>query len=247
MRNYRDAIPENAGKNTHAVAEALLFELSRPRVVLDIPCGHGAFSKRLVDKGVEEVHAADCIELIQTPQAKFSVVDMNRPLPYAEGQFDAVVCIEGIEHLERPFEFVRECHRIIKPEGMLIITTPNISALRSRWRWFLTGFHNKCKTPLNEASPSPSHHINLMCLPRLRYLLHTNGFYITAIKTNRIKVISWIYLPLVPLAYLATRGALCRHEKDRAQRTHNRQIVGQMFSLSVLLGEALIVAAKRSR
>lgn len=244
MRNQRGKIPENAGRNTHAVVEELLFERNDPKVVLDIPCGYGAFSKRLVDRGVGEVHAADCLELIQVPEATFTVVDMNGPLPYDDGQFDAVACIEGIEHLERPFDFVRECHRIIKPEGTLIITTPNISALRSRWRWFLTGFHNKCKTPLNEMNPSPSHHINLMSFPTLRYLLHTNGFQITAIRTNRIKAISWIYLSLCPLVFLATLGVFRRQEKDKSRRRRNRRIATQMFSPAILLGEALIIKAR---
>jgi 2-polyprenyl-3-methyl-5-hydroxy-6-metoxy-1,4-benzoquinol methylase len=246
MRNRQNGIPQNAGKNTHAVVETLLFERGRPEVVLDIPCGHGAFSKRLINQGIAEVHAADCLELIQLPDVTFRVADMNKPLPYEDNCLDAVTCIEGIEHLERPFDFVRECRRILKPRGTVIITTPNASSVRSRWRWFLTGFHNKCKTPLDETNPSPSHHIGLMSLPELRYLLHTNGFDITTIRTNRIKAISWIYLPICPLLFLVTLGVFCREEKDKSQRARNRGILVEMFSLPVLLGEALIVGARRS-
>lgn len=246
MRNQQDGIPENAGKNTHAVVEALLFEQGRPDIVLDIPCGHGAFSKRLIEHGVAQVHSADCLELIQVPDVQFRVADMNRPLPYEDNCFDAVACIEGIEHLERPFDFIRECRRILKLGGALIITTPNISSVRSRWRWFMTGFHNKCKTPLDETDPSPSHHIRLMSLPELRYLLHTNGFEIMTIRANRFKAISWIYLPICPLLFLVTLWVFCREEKDKNQRARNRGILAQMFSLPVLLGEALVIGARRS-
>jgi 2-polyprenyl-3-methyl-5-hydroxy-6-metoxy-1,4-benzoquinol methylase len=47
--------------------------------------------------------------------------------------FDAVVSIDGIEHIERPFDFIRECRRMIRKDGVLIISTPNLTALRSRW------------------------------------------------------------------------------------------------------------------
>ena len=36
----------------------------------------------------------------------------------------------------------------MRPGGVVILSTPNISSLRSRWRWLLTGFHHGRKTPL---------------------------------------------------------------------------------------------------
>jgi 2-polyprenyl-3-methyl-5-hydroxy-6-metoxy-1,4-benzoquinol methylase len=166
-------------------------------------------------------------------------------LPYKRASFDAVVCIDGLAHVERPWDFLRECRRILRPKGILIISTPNISSLRSRWRWFLTGFHNKRKTPLNEGQVSPQHIINILSFHTLRYMLHTNGFEISRLRTNRIKAISWLYAPLVPLSYLLTRWVFHREETDPAQRTRNKEILHQMFSRQILFGETLIVKAIR--
>jgi 2-polyprenyl-3-methyl-5-hydroxy-6-metoxy-1,4-benzoquinol methylase len=234
---------ERTTANTHCVVAEVLSGLEGCRRVLDIPCGEGAFVARIANAGLE-VHAADCRDLVEVAGAVFHRADMNQRLPYADDQFDAVISIDGIEHLENPFGFVRECARILRPGGSLIVSTPNVSSLRSRWRWFLTGFHNKCKSPLNESAPSPSHHVGMISFPRLRYMLHTNGFQITAVRSNRIKPVSWAYAPWIPLAYAVTARVFAREERDPGQRGRNREILRQMFSLPVLLGETMIVAAR---
>ncbi len=235
---------ENAAPETHRVVAALLRKLEGCRRILDIPCGVGSLLLHLEGAGFD-IDAADCEDLpTRVPGVVFSLADMNRPLPYPANQFDAVVSIDGIEHIERTFDFVRECRRILRPGGTLIVTTPNISALRSRWRWFLTGFHNKAKSPLDEAHPNPLHHIRMMSLPDLRYVLHTNGFRVTAVCTNRIKAISWVYALWAPLVYLATAWVFASEEHDPAQRLRNREILAELFSRPVLFGETLIVMAQ---
>ena len=236
---------ELTSKHTHAVVARLLQAEPHCREVLDIPCGEGAFLARLAALGLAG-QGADLANRLTLAGARFTAADMNAPLPFADGAFDAVVCIDGIEHLERPFDFVRECHRILRPEGVLILSTPNISALRSRWRWLLTGFHNKGKVPLNERDPTPWHHINLLSFPALRYLLHRHGFRITAIATNRVKAVSWLYLPLWPLAAVVTALALRRWERDPAQRRRNTEIRHQLLGPAIAFGETMIVRAVRA-
>src|SRR5439155_10452128 len=123
------------------------------------------------------------------------------------------------------------------------LSTPNITALRSRWRWLLTGFHNKGKTPLDETAPNPWHHIGLMSFPEIRYLLHSNGFRITAIAANRVKLVSWLYAPLLPLAWLVTGLVVRRSEKNPALRRRDAEVRRQIYSTPVAYGETLIVKA----
>lgn len=237
-------IVENTSKNTHNVVAELLGDVAKRKVVLDLPCGEGAFSKRMLERGAD-VFSADCLNIIQIPPAQFSLVDMDERLPYANATFDAVVCIDGIEHIERPFDFIKECQRILRKGGTLIISTPNLSALRSRWRYLLTGFHQGEKSPLDESEWTPYHHVSLVSFPELRYRLHANGFRVTAVRTNRVKLVSWLYAWLVPLAYLVTVMAFNREENVARVREQNREIVRQMFTVPVLFGETLIVKATR--
>lgn len=95
---------ENSGENTHNIIERLVLEEKEYNNILDIPCGEGAFTKRLTEKKVN-VHAADCENIIKFDGAKFQCADMNEKLPYDDGVFDGVVCIDGIEHIERQFDF----------------------------------------------------------------------------------------------------------------------------------------------
>ncbi len=234
-----------AGWGTHWLMVAILeLQEPRPRLVLDIPSGQGAMTRKLKHRGFS-VHAADLVPNLRVTGVEFTKADMDSELPFEHNSFDAVACSEGIEHLERPFDFLRECGRVLRPNGVLVLSTPNISSLRSRWRWLLTGFHAKCKIPLQEGAPPPHGHIGLLAFHELRYMLHTCGFVIDRVLTNRIKPISWFYAPLVPASYLVTQGVMWRETRTSAQRQLNRQVLAQMFSLPVLFGEALILGARR--
>lgn len=235
-------IPENTSKNTHNVVAQLLLEDKTCKKVLDIPSGAGAFTNRLLQQNIE-VHSADIENIMMVENKNFREADMNKRLPYEDNTFCAVVCIDGIEHIERPFDFVRECYRVLKPGGHLIISTPNISSIRSRWRWFWTGHHNKCKAPLNEISPTPLHHINMISYPEIRYLLHTNKFEISQVATNRVKGISYAYGVFAPVSYLFTNFVYGKEEKAPEQKEKNKEILQKSFSKPLLFGETMIVKA----
>jgi SAM-dependent methyltransferase len=52
--------------------------------------------------------------------------------PYADTTFDAVLFCEIIEHLLRdPLAALREMHRVLKPDGVLVVTTPNVARLEN--------------------------------------------------------------------------------------------------------------------
>jgi SAM-dependent methyltransferase len=110
--------------------------------VLDVPCGGGLFAKRLAELGMD-VSAMDIehVEPFQFDMARRTLGDCNKGLPYADAAFGLVVTIEGIEHLENPSMFVRECARVLKPGGTVVLTTPNPDSFRSRRYVFTRGFN----------------------------------------------------------------------------------------------------------
>lgn len=58
------------------------------------------------------------------PHYSYQVADAQN-LPFKDNMFDCVVCSEVIEHLPNDGLFVNEASRILKPNGILILTTPN--------------------------------------------------------------------------------------------------------------------------
>ena len=96
---------------------------------------------------------------------------------------------------------------------------------------------------LDENHPSPLHHINMFSFPKLRYLLHTCGFSIEAVTTNRIKSINWLYLPFIPLIYLASRIGIARASGGSIVPELGLEVFKQMMSAFILFGECTIVIA----
>ena len=226
---------------------ARIASLSLPRGarVLDAPCGSGALTVALAQEGFSATGADLDSEAAALLGLSFTQANLEAALPWQDEHFDAVFCTEGIEHLENHFSFLREIRRILKPGGLLVLTTPNITALRSRVRFFGSGFFGRDSRPLNEAARHPLHHIGLATLPELRYELHVSGFRLSEVSHTHIKPISYLYAIFAPWMWLYTRIAF-RKEKDREQRGRNKEILAALLSSSALFGECLMLIAKKT-
>lgn len=238
-----DGLRANTSRGTTRRVLSLLTRRP-PGRVLDVPAGAGALSQLLRSSGLRVI----AVELVTRDFGASGVplvsADLDHALPFPDESFDCVGSVDGIEHLENPYLAVREFARVLRPGGRLVLSTPNISAFRSRGRYLVTGFHNKGKLPLQEERPSPLHHINLMTFPELRYALHRSGLRLQTVTTNRVKPSALPYLLLYPFVALGTLFAF-RREHDRRQRVLNREILRQLLSWSVAGGETLILSATK--
>lgn len=72
--------------------------------------------------------------LTQVPGVEFQRATVP-PLPFSDAAFDCVISFQVIEHIQRDAEFVREIHRVLRPGGQFIVTTPNapMSLTRNPW------------------------------------------------------------------------------------------------------------------
>lgn len=242
MRRSYKGVSINTSENTHEKVFSLIGKDKNSKIV-DIPSGSGAFILRLKDNGFKSVFGMDIENILEIEHDDFIKGDMTKRFPLEDNSIDVLICIDGIEHISQQFDFVKEVNRILKTGGEFIVSTPNISSLRSRWRWFMSGHHNKCNSPLDENNPNPLHHIGMISFPEIRYLLHTNGFRIEKVTTNRIKPISWFYLVFIPFSYLFTSLVYNKSGNKSGTSTINKEVKNEMFSQSVLFGETLIVKA----
>ena len=77
---------------------------------------------------------APAAELARHPHVEFHQAVVP-PLAFAANSFDFVISFQVIEHIKRDAEFVREIHRVLRPGGRFIVTTPNapMSLTRNPW------------------------------------------------------------------------------------------------------------------
>jgi 2-polyprenyl-3-methyl-5-hydroxy-6-metoxy-1,4-benzoquinol methylase len=106
--------------------------------VLDAGCEEGKLTMMLVENGYE---AEACDIDVSRIKSKFKCkkCDLNDVMPYEDNSFDCVLAVEVIEHLANPFNLLKEMHRVLKPNGVAILTTPNILNIWSRIKFLVKG------------------------------------------------------------------------------------------------------------
>jgi ubiquinone/menaquinone biosynthesis C-methylase UbiE len=100
--------------------------------VLDIACGTGYGSKILRDAGAEKVIGVDISsEAIGSAFRNYKINGLEfttgdiLDIDFQEKSFDMITCFETIEHVQDQKRALEELHRVLSPEGLLIISSPN--------------------------------------------------------------------------------------------------------------------------
>lgn len=106
---------------------------NEPRgALLDVGCGGGRFLRRMQKRGWH-VEGSDFDEqatkkVTSRYDIKTHVGDLSQ-CAIASDSFDVITMSQTIEHLYTPEQTLKECLRILKPGGLLVMTTPNVSSI----------------------------------------------------------------------------------------------------------------------
>ncbi|KUI18792.1 SAM-dependent methyltransferase [Mycobacterium sp. GA-1285] len=120
---------ENYWFRRHEVVYERLADRCADRDVLEAGCGEG-YGADLIADVARRVIGLDYDEsAVAHVRARYPRVDMRHgnlaELPLADGSVDVVVNFQVIEHLWDQGQFVRECLRVLRPGGRLLMSTPN--------------------------------------------------------------------------------------------------------------------------
>jgi len=130
-----------AASNLHKECISIIDGLNLPggAMVLDLGAGEGAFSRRLIDRKFD-VRAVELLpSRFQLPIPCYNL-DLNSNFhDKFNDRYDLIVAIEIIEHLQNPRHFIRECLSLLKDNGYLLVTSPNLESWISRIRFIRDG------------------------------------------------------------------------------------------------------------
>jgi ubiquinone/menaquinone biosynthesis C-methylase UbiE len=208
----------------HEKVEAILKQESRGKI-LDVPSGEGALALRLKNLGFD-VFCADLYpQIFKLENVENRQVNLDEKLPYSDNSFDYIVCVEGLEHIENPANAIREFSRLLKQNGTLVVSVPNIMNIEERLKWLFNGYtsHFKplSKYALEEISREYSGieeialHINPIGYSEIRYLLEKYGFELLETTFDKAKKNSWAYLPIIALIRLASKFSSAKKRENR--------------------------------
>jgi len=164
---------------------------SPPAIVVDLGCGRGVSTLALTDGlitgpviGVDWGHG----RLVEAARAGMSPVRGTldpAALPFRDSSCDLVLLTEVIEHLVETDLVLDEIHRILRPDGLVLLTTPNLAS------WFNRVLLVAGRQPVfSEVSTSKVYgrpgtqvvgHLRLFTLRALVPFLHDRGFVIEAV------------------------------------------------------------------
>lgn len=117
---------KHSGSGSHA---QIISAIAEGSTVLDLGCSNGLLARPLLEKNVHVTGVdAGPGEKLASELADYYQRDLELPLelPY-DRVFDYVVCADVIEHLKNRAQLLRGARRYLKPDGRLIISTPNIA------------------------------------------------------------------------------------------------------------------------
>ncbi len=116
----------------HRLVADTLAALGSGGVLADVGCGSGGLWP-LVRERFSRCVGIDVVHYDGSPaDIEFRALDLESGrLPLDDASVDAAVAVEVVEHVENPRALVREMARIVKPGGVVLLTTPNQLSLLS--------------------------------------------------------------------------------------------------------------------
>jgi 2-polyprenyl-3-methyl-5-hydroxy-6-metoxy-1,4-benzoquinol methylase len=254
------AKPWSSPKTTER-ALALLEDLGgldwKRAKVADVGAGRGWFS-RVLSERLRETQGLDPREHVFPCDAapeSFEVDELvcvrtgaGGRLPFEDGSLDAAVSLEVIEHVEDQLGFLKEVARIVKPGGLVVVSTPNVLSLTSRVRTLLWGFPELYDPlPLEGGDPRClSGHIHPIAPYFLAHAALRAGLVDPSLHPDRTKRSSAVYAvllaPALFLAQVSHRSRLARKHPDVLAA--NRKLIAEQSGWSMLTSRTAILSAR---
>jgi SAM-dependent methyltransferase len=130
-----------SASGVHDKVLELCMPYIRNKKILVAGSGEGGFEHLLLNSGVN----SELITSVDVNPRQFKIdgqhcsfCDLNREMEFADGSFDTCIAIEVIEHLHDPQNLIIEACRVLKKDGLLFVTTPNVHSIAQKLRFLFS-------------------------------------------------------------------------------------------------------------
>ena len=159
--------------------EYILSKIGRGKRVLDVGCLGGKLSRLIMDQkndvfGVEVNPVAAAVA--ERRGVRVIVANVEQGLPFDDSYFDVVNAGEVVGYLYDTKFFFEEMKRVLKDQGIILFTAPNLNSIENRLRIFSGGY-------LNMVGAYPEDHfgkqVRVFNLKKIRELCDQTGLEVT--------------------------------------------------------------------
>jgi len=207
--------------------------------VLDVPSGNGWLQSALGHE--TPVDGIDLYVDRQEGYRRFWTHDLDTGLPDECGDYDLICCCEGLEHVGSPLLLLRRFQYALRPEGTLIVTTPNVWFPQARLQYLFRGFFPSFPPLPDKVRPGTHMHITPWSYPQLYVFFRLSGFPAPEIVTEPLFRSTHVHERLLALP----ARWYCRGKLRKATTPEARDYWRAAGSTESLLGRHLIVAATK--
>ncbi len=142
MSSHERAHQDDANNVTYQRCQ-FAYEFAKPLIqgkkILDVGCGL-AYGTALMAESASSITGIDYDqETVNDNIKRYNAIknlDFKQaaipPLPFADQSYDVITAFQFIEHIHPRKEFLKECLRVLKPGGQLLVTTPNVKKSLAR-------------------------------------------------------------------------------------------------------------------
>ncbi len=235
-------------KNFLLEAVVDLFTTLPKGKVLDLGCGDGDYAKRLKDLGFDVIAGdIDLARFRYKNEIEFKHCDITKEMPFSANHFDYVLLMEVVEHLRNPYVVMPEINRIIKTNGSLVISTPNVLNFKSRFRFLVEGAYEYFREPPLDQVKNPKEvifnlHLVSYRYHELEYLLSATGFKVDRIFTSLYEGYGYGFLlPIIKFQFWQIEKRVAK----KGGSIDYKRIHKILLSKELLFGRHLIIKANK--
>ncbi len=184
MMNIYTFKPDKYSSHMKIINFLKSLEIKNKIKILDIGCSKGFMAENLMSYNFEfygiDINKED-VKFAKKYYKKIKIIDIdNENLPYKNNFFDIIIMGDIIEHLKEPLKALKNIKNLLKRNGIIIISTPNIANIYIRFNLLCGNFEYTDRGILDKT------HLRFFTLKTFRQL----------VKESHLKIINENFTPI---------------------------------------------------